>query len=163
LAAKYKESLNDPALMEFRADAAMLNSRLHELLESGESLPLWDRTQDAFSELRKAMADKDSAGIAASLSELTGLINRGMADALRWADIYRVTEQMGKTKEREHKRLVQSEMLYTAEQLIAMVGKIIDIGNRTITNTEDARAFAASLNQFGLLASGAGVEGIAGH
>ena len=154
LAEKYAESLSDPQLMEFRQDAALLNSRLHELLESGESLPLWDRTQDAFAELRKAMSDKDGAGIASSLAELTGLINRGKADSLRWADIYRVTEQMGRTKEREHKRMVQAEMLYTAEQLLAFIGKIADAANRTITKPDDLRAFQAALDQFGTLAPG---------
>lgn len=155
LAEKYAESLSDPQLMEFRQDAALLNSRLHELLESGESLPLWDRTQDAFAELRKAMSDKDGAGIASSLSELTGLINRGKADSLRWADIYRVTEQMGKTKEREHKRLVQSEMMHSTEQLLAMIGNLVDAANRTITNKDDLRAFQTAVNQFGLLADSA--------
>lgn len=154
LAEKYAESLNDPQLMEFRADAALLQSRLHELLETGESLPLWDLTRDAFRDLRKAMREGDSAGITAALAGLESLINRGMTDALRWADIYRVTEQMGKTKEREHRRLVQSEMMHSTEQLLAFIGKIADAANRTITKPDDLRAFQAALDQFGTLAPG---------
>lgn len=153
LAEKYAESLDDPQLMEFRQDAALLNSRLHELLETGESLPLWSLAQDAFNDLRKAMSEKNPFETSAALSSLSGLINRGMADALRWADIYRVTEQMGKTKEREHKRLVQSEMMHSTEQLLAMLGNIIDAANRTISKPEDLRAFQAAVNQFGLLAN----------
>lgn len=168
LAEKYRESLEDPQLMEFRADAALLQARLHELLETGESLPLWDQAQDAFRDYRKAAqraqqapAGSDERAEAAAqmteaLNRLESLINRGMADSLRWQEVYRVTEQVGKTKEREHRRLVQSEMVYTAEQLLAMVGKIIDAANSTIRDTEDRRAFQAALNQFGLLADRAG-------
>jgi len=162
LAEKYQESLSDPQLMEFRQDAALLQSRLHELLETGESLPLWDLTRDAFRDLRKAMRDGDSIGVAGALAGLESLINRGMADALRWADIYRVTEQMGKTKEREHKRLVQSEMMHSTEQLLAMLGKIADAANRTITKPEDLRAFQAALNSFGSIAPGESI-GNTGH
>lgn len=168
LAEKYRESLEDPQLMEFRADAALLQARLHELLETGESLPLWDQAQDAFKDYRKAAqraqqapAGSDERADAAAqmteaLNRLESLINRGMADSLRWQEVYRVTEQVGKTKEREHRRLVQSEMVYTAEQLLAMVGKIVDAANSTIRDTEDRRAFQAALNQFGLLADRAG-------
>lgn len=168
LAEKYRESLEDPQLMEFRADAALLQARLHELLETGESLPLWDQAQDAFRDYRKAAQRAQQAPARSSewaeaaaqmteaLNRLESLINRGMADSLRWQEVYRVTEQVGKTKEREHRRLVQSEMVYTAEQLLAMVGKIVDAANSTIRDTEDRRAFQAALNQFGLLADRAG-------
>ena len=157
--------------MEFRADAAMLNARLHELLETGESLALWDQAQDAFTDYRKAarkaqqaaQGSDERAEAAAQMTEalnrLESLINRGMADALRWQDIYRVTEQVGKTKEREHKRMMQSEMMYSAEQLLAMIGNLIDAANRTIRDKEDLRAFQAAINQFGLLADSAGASG----
>lgn len=174
LAGKYAESLSDPQLMEFRADAAMLNARLHELLETGESQPLWSLAQDAFQDYRKASIkgnraepgseERATAGqqMAEALSRLESLINRGESDALRWQDIYRVTEQMGRTKEREHKRMVQAEMMYTAEQLLAMVGKIADAANRTITKPDDLKAFQTALDQFGLLADSAGTANI-GH
>lgn len=149
LAEKYVESLEDPQLMGFRQDAAMLQSRLHDLLETGESLPLWKLTRDAFRDLRTTMREGDSVGISAALASLESLINRGMTDALRWADIYRVTEQIGKTKEREYRQLVQSEMMHSTEQLLALLGKIADAANRTIRQPEDLRAFQAALNQFG--------------
>lgn len=174
LAAKYAESLEDPQLMEFRADAALLSSRLHELLETGESQHLWSLAQDAFFDYKAAAKraqqypqgsdERANAGtqMVEALGRVESLINRGMSDALRWQDIYRVTEQMGKTKEREHKRLVQAEMLYTSEQLLAMIGKIADAANRSITKPDDLKAFQTALNQFGLLSDSAGTAN-AGH
>mgnify|MGYP007040718961 FL=1 len=100
------------------------------------------------------MADNDPAGITFGLSTLEGLINRGMADALRWAEVYRVTEQIGKTKEREHKRLVQAQQMISAEQLLAMLGQIADAARRTITNKDELQAFATTLNGFGVVEVG---------
>src|SRR5262245_58157373 len=91
LAEKYTEAMEDDRLMEFRADIAILEARLCELLATGESLPLWDRTQDAFHDLRQGMRDADTAAIPLHLSQLESLIHRGMADALRWAEVYKVT------------------------------------------------------------------------
>lgn len=153
LADKYAESLEDPQLTEYRQDVALLESRLVELLTTGESLPLWGQTQHAFGEMRKAMADKDGAATQQWLASLESLIGRGMADALRWAEVYRVTEQIGKTKEREHKRMVQAQQMISAEQLLAMLGQIADAARRTITNQDELRAFASVLGRFGVAES----------
>lgn len=153
LADKYAESLNDPQLTEFRQDIALLESRLYELLETGESLPLWDRARESFRALRQAMADKDGLSTAYFLGELENYINRGMADSLRWAEVYKVTEQIGKTKEREHKRLVQAQQMISAEQLLVMLGQIADAARRTITNRDELVAFSAALNGFGTVAT----------
>lgn len=153
LAEKYEEALADPHLTEYRQDIALLESRLLELLATGESLPLWDKTQDAFRDMRDAMARRDAVATQSALASLENLINRGMADALRWAEVYRITEQIGKTKEREHKRMVQAQQMISAEQLLAMMGRIADAARRTITNQDELRAFAATLNAFGLVES----------
>lgn len=154
LADKYAESLADPHLTEYRQDIGLLEARLYELLQTGESLPLWDKTQDAYRELRAAMASGNQAGIAFALSALESFINRGMADALRWAEVYRVTEQIGKTKEREHKRLVQAQQMVSAEQLLAMFAQIADAAKRTFTNKDELRSFAQTLNGFGMVELG---------
>ena len=149
LAAKYAESLADPHLTEYRQDLATLEARLNELLESGESSLLWSLTQKAFFEMRDAMAERDGGKTAAALSSLDSLINRGMADALRWTEIYRIMEQSGKTKEREHKRLVQTEQMHSTEQLLAMLGQIANAARESIRSKEDLDAFSAALNKFG--------------
>lgn len=150
-AEKYAESLEDPHLTEFRQDIALLESRLYEVLQTGESQPLWDAAQDAFRDLRKAMASGDRLDVANALSTLESLINRGMADAIRWAEVYRVTEQIGKTKEREHKRMVAAQQMISVEQFFAIVGQIADAAKRTITDKSELKAFAAALNQYGVV------------
>ena len=156
---KYAEAMADANLTEYRDDIAMLQARLFELLETGESLPLWGKAQEAFKGYKSAERDRDVPQMAYALAQLQGIINRGLVDALRWADIYRVTEQIGKTKEREHKRLVQMSQMVTNEQLIALLGQIADVAKRTITNQTDLQAFAQALNSYGLADAGAGIGG----
>ena len=150
LAEKYAESLTDPQLTEYRHDIALLESRLHELLTTGESESLWNQVHGAYKAMRDAMRDRDEAGITASLVMLDSLINRGMADALRWREIYQVTDQIGKTKEREHRRLVQAGLMVSQEQLIAILGQLVNVAKATFTNQDEVRKFAAALNAYGV-------------
>lgn len=150
LAEKYAESLTDPQLTEYRHDIALLEARLHELLTTGESESLWNQVNGAYKAMRDAMRDRDEAGITASLVMLDSLINRGMADALRWREVYQVTDQIGKTKEREHKRLVQAGLMVSQEQLIAILGQLVNVAKATFTNQDEVRKFAAALNAYGV-------------
>ena len=152
----------DPQLMEFRADASLLESRLCELLTTGESLPLWDKAQEEFHLMRKAMADHNGTDTAYHLFQLESLINRGMADALRWAEVYRVTEQIGKTKEREQKRLLATSQMISVEQFLAMLGQIADAAKRNISNKEELINFSKALNAYGTVATSGNDLG-AGH
>jgi len=164
LAEKYGEAMADADLMEYRADIALLESRLAELLGAGESELLWKHTQDAFSNyhsntLRARRAPEGSteranayAAAGAALETLGKLIDRGTADVMRWTDIYRVVEQMGRAKEREHKRLIQMEQMITVEQLLAVLGQIADAARSTFSNPVEVETFAAALSQYGVVA-----------
>lgn len=163
LAAKYGESMADPDLMAYQADIALLQSRLYELLETGESEPLWSKAQEAFQRYKAAAGRAQRAEVGSSerataaaqmseaLAQVESLINRGQIDSIRWADIYKVTEQMGRTKEREHKRLVQMQQMITAEQLLAVLGQIANAAKQTITNPAEFAAFSAALSQYGVV------------
>lgn len=162
LAEKYKEAMADPTLMEFRADASLLESRLCELLTTGESMPLWASTQEEFQEMRKAMAEHDGVNTAYHLSRLESLISRGMADALRWAEVYRVTEQIGKTKEREHKREAVLRQTMTVEEVLALIGQLGQIIRDNVSNAEEVNAVHRQIARFGVVEVG-GSDSAAGH
>ena len=146
---KYQESLEDPALLEYREDISMLEARLAELLESGESELLWAKAQESFNFLRKAMREQKEDEITFYFNQLGNLINRGKEDAYRWSDVYRVTEQMGRTKEREHKRMMMAQQTISYEQLLAILGRIADAAKQNITNKDELRKFAAVFSEYG--------------
>lgn len=147
LAGKYDESLCDQQLMEFRADAALLHARLKQLLESCESTPLWQSAVDAFDELTTALKQQDNQRTADAIKLLGNLLRRGVADFLRWREVYDVIEHFGRTKEREHRRLVQMQQMISAEQFGAMILAITDAAKRSITDPASLSAFANELGK----------------
>lgn len=159
----HAEAEADDKLMEYRQDAVLLEARLRGLLKSGESQQLWGAAQEAFGDYKKAAlkaryAEKGSveqqqAGdqMAEALGALESLISRGMADSLRWREIYGTLEQIGKTKEREHRRLVQAEAMISAEQFMTMLGQIALAAKQHISNQDEFKAFTNTINRFGLV------------
>lgn len=144
---RFVEAMGDPALTEYRQDIALLQTRLCQLLETGESQPLWSAASQAFKNLQSALTSGDTGAIGAALSGLHNLVNRGMADSLRWQEVYDVAECLTKVKEREHKRLVAMSQMITAEQFIGFIGFIVDVAKRTIKDQDQFRAFAAELDK----------------
>jgi hypothetical protein len=149
LRAKYKEALADPELLALRSDVALLDARINELLEAGESQLLWSKAQDAFQQHKAAIRGKDAEVIKPSLGQLENLITRGHADSLRWNEIYRVIEHAGRAREREIKRLVITGKMIPVEevyeQMNALVAILIDVAQQTITDRAILRNFANAL------------------
>lgn len=145
LATKYAESLGDAELLELRADVALLQARLFQLLEANESLPLLQQAQAAFTDLERALLKQDAPRTTQALKELKLLLQRGVADHHRWREIYEVLEGMGRTKEREHKRLVAMQQMISAEQFGTFILVITDAAKRTIKDPQSLSAFADEL------------------
>ncbi|MCI0393290.1 MAG: hypothetical protein MOB07_31560 [Acidobacteria bacterium] len=144
----YMAAINDPKLMEFHEDVATLTVRANELLESGESLLLWKSAQTAFDDLADALhSDADPKVLSQKLDVLSGYLRRGMADTLRWHEFYQVTKQITNTKAREHKRMVDMKMVYTAEQVLAYIGYVVNVASTTISNKDDLKRFAAAIDR----------------
>jgi hypothetical protein len=137
--------------MEFREDIALLHARLCELLATGESQSLWDNVQQAVANLKSAFADQSPTAIRSAMGELDDLVKRGVTDSMRWQEVYGLTEQVGKTKEREHKRLVAMQQMISSEQLLAVLGQIALAAKQTISNSHDLQQFSKALSQYGIL------------
>lgn len=146
LAEKYKESLEDPELLEYRESIALLNARRKAIVEAGESQLLWAKAREAFRNLMRANAEKDDAGIRASLDVLHNLINRGHADSLRWREALDLIEREGRAKEREHKRLERMEAMISAEQFLAFVGLMVNVITQNVKDKDILRAITRSID-----------------
>jgi len=142
---KLNEALNDPALMEYRADVALLGARLNELLESGESALLWSRAASAVGRLRDAFQSGNGVNINAAFRELEDLTTRGLEDSIRWQEIYQVIESLTKTKEREVRRMVAMQQMISSEQLLAILGHIANAAKQSIRDPYDLRTFQKTI------------------
>jgi hypothetical protein len=142
---KIQAARSDPELMAFREDVSLLRARLQELLETGESEQLWTANQRAVGALKRAVMDGDRVGIMDGLRRLEELATRGMADSLRWGEIYQVVESMTKVKEREMKRLVAMQQMISSEELLGILGQIAHAAKQSIRNPADYREFANTI------------------
>lgn len=147
MAQKMTEAMADPDLMAYRQDIALLQARLFQLLETGESLPLWDKAQETFRELNSALAKSDASAIQLHMAQLDDLLKRGLADSLRWREIYQVAEQVSRTKEREHKREAAMQQHITVEQFYALLKIVVEIAAKTIPDRDTLAAFTRAIDK----------------
>lgn len=146
LAATYEEALRDPKLLEYREDAAMLETRLSDVLQHIDGAQLWNTVADAFRALQDGMKSGNQDVIGDALTKLHAIIQRGQADALRWQEVYKVVDVQGRVKDREHKRQLQLRQMITIEQFLAFIGQIVEVATQTIHDKDVLRRFTAALN-----------------
>jgi len=130
LAARYDEATTDPALLELRADVALLDARLADILtrvDTGESGALWGQLKKAHGELIIARGAGDTKAMATSLQLIGDLITQGHADYRAWQEIGALLEQRRKLVESERKRLIEAQQTLTVEKAMLLIGAISGI------------------------------------
>lgn len=127
LAARYDEATTDPALLELRADVALLDARLADVLgrvDTGESGALWTTLQNHRRDVLAAKRAGDSVAQAVALNALLETVGQGHADYRAWAEIGALLEQRRKLVESERKRLVEMQQTLTVEKAMLLIGAI---------------------------------------
>ena len=130
LAARYDEATTDPALLELRADVALLDARLADVLsrvDTGESGALWTTLQNHRRDVLAAKRVGDSVAQAVALNALLETVGQGHADYRAWQEIGALLEQRRKLVESERKRLVEAQQTLTVEKAMLLIGAISGI------------------------------------
>ncbi len=159
--ADYKRALNDPDLLAMRADVALVEARLADLLkrvDSGESGALWGKLQATWLGLEKARKEADTANMAALMATLGSLINRGAADRETWGEVVFTLDQKRKLSESERKRLIDLQQMMTSEQAMALLAAVIDVVRTNVTDRTILAAISADIARLVAGSSGGRVE-----
>lgn len=130
LAARYDEATTDPALLELRADVALLDARLADILtrvDTGESGALWTTLQNHRRDVLAAKRVGDSVAQAVALNALLETVGQGHADYRAWQEIGALLEQRRKLVESERKRLIEAQQTLTVEKAMLLIGAISGI------------------------------------
>lgn len=139
LSNKYLEAREDAALLELRDEIALLGTRAGELLENlqdGDTRQLWKDLRETWDALEDAVKAGDKPKQGKAIQEMGSIIKRGNAIYASWAEIYNVTDQRRKTVESERKRLVEMQQMITAERMLLLVGAILGVIQRHVTDTK---------------------------
>ena len=146
----YRRALNDPDLLAMRADVALVEARLADLLkrvDSGESGALWGKLQATWTALEKARKDGDTAAMAALMATLGAFINKGAADRETWGEVVFVLDQKRKLSESERKRIIDLQQMMTSEQAMALLAAVIDVVRTNVTDRTILAAISADIGR----------------
>jgi hypothetical protein len=148
LAARYQEATSDPELLELRAEVALVDARLADLLarvDSGESGQLWANLYAARGALLEARRRNDALGQAVALNTIIDLVGRGHADYAAWAEIGQTVEQRRRLVESERKRLVEAQQMITVEKAMLLIGAIGGIIKSHVTDRAQLTAISQAI------------------
>lgn len=142
----YQQSIDDPELLNMRADIALIDSRLAELLkraDTGEAGTLWEQMSKTAVKLLAAFDAEDMSTLRAGLADLGKLAVDGVADYEVWSEIQSLVEQRRKVVEAEQKRLVTMQQMVTAEQAMSLVAGLLNAVKQHVSDRNTLTAIQA--------------------
>jgi len=148
LAARYGEALSDPELLSTRAEIAVVEARVAELLErltTGESGAAWRAAASALVLVEKVLADGGDPGPA--LAELRTIIAAGVGEAATWRELYAVLDQRTRLAESERRRLVEAHQVITVERALLLVSALSEVVRRNVEDRAVRNRIASELQR----------------
>jgi hypothetical protein len=158
LAARYKQAVQDPDLLNLRSEIGLVDTRLAELvsgLDGEASSRLWDAVQATTAGLRKAALSGDTVAMARIIQELERLSAEGLATFSAWGDILTLLDQRRKLVDSERRRQEAMQQSITVEKAMLMIAAIASIIKDYVPDTRIRERISADIGN--LLVEGAAI------
>lgn len=149
LTSRFQTSIDDPNLLELRAEIALTDGRLEDLLkrvDTGESGRLWDLLQDQWTAFREAVQSGDKQAQGQRINEVDKLIRQGVGDYAAWREIHNLIDHRRRLVESERKRLVEAEQYITAQQAMLLVSAMLGIIKENVSDKDTLRKISRGVN-----------------
>jgi hypothetical protein len=143
LAEKYRQGLTDPDLLSHRADLALIDAKIFDLLAAGDmpDAAYWQQIRQAVGQ-----ADKALYGYAPpEYLALSALLHQGAANETRWAEVATWLDLRRKTADGERKRLVALQQMITVEQAMALIAQVVEVVNEYVTDRDTLAAIGSEV------------------
>lgn len=145
---RYHEAEADSDLLALRAEIALIDARLLDVLkrvESGESSRIWGKLEEVIDGLETAQLIGDERGQRHAVASIVGLVKRGKSDWMAWADVRALILERKALVESERKRLVEMQQMVTASDALSLMAQLVDAvreagDERTLRAVSDAFA-----------------------
>ena len=155
--AAYRAAGIDPELMSLRQDLALIDARIIDVLkrvDTGEAGVIWQAAQAAMVRFDRAWVRKDGEAMEAALAEAKRLITQGASDWAAWQEVGSLIEQRRKLVESEQRRLTLTHEMLSRDQAMALVGQVVDILQRHVTDRDILNAVALDMQALGHRSNG---------
>jgi hypothetical protein len=154
LLARYRAAEKDAELTSLRSELALVDAHLADLLtrvDTGESGARWQALIQAHRALNRYKRVGDVSKMREALTELESHIDAGAADYQAWVEIQELIETRRKLAESETRRLVVLQQMISAEQLTVLLGVIIEVIAKHVTDRQVISAIAMELERLGYM------------
>lgn len=149
----YEAAANDPELLDLKQSVALLDARLIDLLgnlDTGETAGRWQDMRKAYRAFRAALAAHDDPGMVRAVSAMDDLISLGTSEAEAWGEIRALLDDRRKHVETQRRLELAGERGVPATEVVTMLGAILNIAQKAITNAEDRRRFVEGIQSLTL-------------
>lgn len=139
LALAYARGLADAELLSLRAELALLDARAGELLgrlPTGESGAAWRLARRHARALAGAVRSGDGAATASTLDALGRLLDGAAGDAATWRELRETVALRARVAEAERRRVETLSASLTAEQALALAGRLAEIVRANVSDPE---------------------------
>jgi hypothetical protein len=150
LVARYRTAARDPELLSLHSEIALVDARINDLLtrvDTGESRALWRAERQAHRAFKAAREVSDVRAMHEALAQLEGHLEGAVQDDEAWQAIGALIEQRRKLVGSEQKRLITLQQMITAESAMLLIGLVVDIIARHITDREILASIVGDLQQ----------------
>jgi hypothetical protein len=148
LAAQFEESESDPELMSLKAEVALIDARVADLLlnaHEGGAHSVFADISKAWKQLQYANKDKDKQKINDAIRAMNEAINAGRSEALVWEQINKLIETRRKMVLAEGKRLQMLDQFITVQEANVFMATMVAIVVREVS---DRSQVASILGEF---------------
>jgi hypothetical protein len=155
--AAYRTAEHDPKLMELRQDIALLDARMIDVLkrvDTGEAGSIWVALQAAWARLGWAQVRGNVETYKLAYDDVGRLVTKGVGDTAAWREIGELIDQRRKLVETEQRRLALAHEMLSRDQAMALVGQVVDIFRRYVSDRDVLNAIALDVQALGHRSNG---------
>lgn len=145
---RYELAASDPQLLSVTEEIRVIDARIGDLLQrvdGGEAGEHWQGLRRTLDYLAPAIAAKDANRVAGLLSELDQIATAGNADYSAWQEVFDAIEARRRLVETERRRMAELDQNIPAERAFMMIGAILEIIRRWVTDPQQLRGIAADI------------------
>lgn len=150
LAQRFLETRNDPELLSLQNDVALITERINGLLErctSGESGAAWRLLAKHWKEFQRFRAAGNVPKMEEALDLLAEPLSQGIADHAAWEEVGLQLDRRARLVDQEARRLEKMQATLTVEQALGLLGTVLDVLRRHVTDPDTLAAIGADLEQ----------------
>jgi hypothetical protein len=150
LAHRFLETTQDPELLSLQQDVALVTERINSLLArvtSGESGAAWKHLGKCWREFRRHRASGNVVRMQEALEQLAEPLEQGLADHAAWEELGLQLDRRARLAEQEARRLEKMQASLSLEEALGLLGTVLDVLKRHVTDPDVLAAIGGDLEQ----------------